>query len=773
MTLDETKDKIFTEYKLWQKEHNVKELDVLVATPPCQGMSYINHKKNDKNKEMKRNSLVIESIKMTKNLMPRFFVYENVKAFLGTSCLDIDGNFKAIKDAISQNLECEYNILYKVVNFKDYGCPSSRTRTLVVGVRKDILDVSPYDIFPDRKKERTLRQIIGHLPPLKTMGEISEADIYHAFRKYNPIMIPWLEKLKEGQGAFENKEENRRPYHIENGKKIFNVEKNGDKYTRQYWDKVAPCIHTRNDILASQNTVHPVDNRVFSIREVMLMMSVPSDFEWSRIPYKELNNLSLKEKEKYLASNSMNIRQNLGEAVPTIIFQQIAEKIKFALESLYSDNEILQLIKKEQLDTHQSILEFVRNNHRLGFTNLSKVAEYANALRENNEAFYTRSNICFSILKNLPDEKKFKTLRIMEPSVGVGNFIPGLIEKYRDVPEVHIDICDIDSNSIEIVKELIKLANVPKNIKFSFLIKDFLTLPINQHYDIIVGNPPYKKLTGQTTLLAEYKKCAINKDTNNIFSFFIEKSLNNAKVVSLIVPKSLINAPEFNKTRDILKEKKLERVIDFGEKGFKDVKIETIAFVAITNQEADATIIESYITNDITKHKQEYITDAFFPYWLLYRDDEFDAVASKLDLGLFSAFRDRSITKKLTKAKGKIRVLKSRNIADNKIMDIQGYDSYIDDISGLTVGSYLNKPNCILVPNLTYNPRACFLPSNCIADGSVAILELKDCGIKITKNDLAYFATEEFSRFYCIARNRGTRSLNIDANAVFFFGKRK
>jgi DNA (cytosine-5)-methyltransferase 1 len=25
--------------------------------------------------------------------------------------------------------------------------------------------------------------------------------------------------------------------------------------------KVAPCIHTRNDILSSQNTVHPVDDR--------------------------------------------------------------------------------------------------------------------------------------------------------------------------------------------------------------------------------------------------------------------------------------------------------------------------------------------------------------------------------------------------------------------------------------------------------------------------------------------------------------------------------
>ena len=60
--------------------------------------------------------------------------------------------------------------------------------------------------------------------------------------------------------------------------------------------------------------------------------------------------------------------------------------------------------------------------------------------------------------------------------------------------------------------------------------------------------------------------------------------------------------------------------------------------------------------------------------------------------------------------------------------------------------------------------------SNCICDGSVAILEVKDSKYSVTKEDLAYYATEEFSEFYKIARNRGTRSLNIDNNSVFFFG---
>lgn len=770
MTLDETKEKIDKEFSLWQKKHRVKELDVLIATPPCQGMSFANHKKTNPDKEMKRNSLVIESIKMTKRLHPKFFVYENVRAFLGTACLDVDGKYKAIKDAISLNLDGEYNILYKIVNFKDYGCPSSRTRTLVVGIRKDILDITPYDIFPDKQEEKTLRQVIAHLPSLRTMGEISEDDIYHAFRKYDPIMLPWIEELKEGESAFDNLDPERRPYHLVNGVRVPNVEKNGDKYTRQIWDKVAPCIHTRNDILASQNTVHPIDNRVFSIREVMLLMSVPNSFEWSNIPYNDLNKLPLSEKEKYLKKNSTNIRQNLGEAVPTIIFKQIADKISRFLDTNLSEKEVLEVIKKEHLSDGDSIINFIKSNKDLGFVTLSKIAEYANALREDNEAFYTRANVCYTVVKDFPDAKGFNSVRILEPSVGVGNFLPCIIGKYYDVKHVWIDVCDIDSTSIAIVKELVTLLDIPSNIHINYITADSLLYEYCCRYDIVIGNPPYKKLSGKPKLLAAYKSKVVNKETNNLFSFFIEKALSCGDFVSLVVPKSLISAPEFNKTRELMQQYNIRKIVDFGEKAFKGVKIETISFQVYTLGIPNETSIESYITNKITIHRQKYITDSAFPYWLIYRDVKFDEVAQKLKFGIFKAFRDRSITKKLTKENGAIRVLKSRNIESNGIKNIPGYDCYIDDITGLAVSVYLNRKNCVLVPNLTYYPRACFLPQNSICDGSVAILETKDNNTVITTEDLAYYATDEYAEFYKVARNRGTRSLNIDNNSVFFFG---
>lgn len=324
ITKEDIKNKIISETKKWLQTNKQKDIDVLIATPPCQGMSVANHKKKN---ELNRNSLVIESINLVNKINPKFFIFENVRAFLTTSCTDNDGKEKPIKEAIEKNLSGKYNILCQIVNFKDFGVPSSRSRTLVIGVRKDIKDVTPYDVFPEEENEKTLREVISHLPPLENMGDISKNDIYHNFRNYDKRMFNWIKDLNEGENAFQNNGK-KKPHRIVDGKIVYNQNKNGDKYSRCYFDKVGPCVHTRNDILASQNTIHPKDNRVFSIRELMIMMSIPETFNWSKFSKEELNNLSEEEKRNYLSKNEMNIRQSLGEAVPTLIFRKIANNIK-------------------------------------------------------------------------------------------------------------------------------------------------------------------------------------------------------------------------------------------------------------------------------------------------------------------------------------------------------------------------------------------------------------------------------------------------------------
>lgn len=777
ITKKSTKEKIFSEIDFWKSKQKIKEVDVVLATPPCQGMSVANHKKKN---ELARNSLVVESIKIIDEIRPKIFIFENVRAFLTTQCTDTDKEQRPIREAIEINLGGKYNIHYQVVNFKDYGNPSSRTRTLVIGTRKDISGITPLDLMPPVKNGGSLRDAIGGLRSLKRMGEIDGTDIYHNFRKYSENMLPWIEKIKEGQSAFDNEDSSRRPHQIKNGKVVFNENKNGDKYSRCFWDRPAPCVHTRNDILASQSTIHPVDNRVLSIRELMRIMSIPDSFKWIKTPFEELNKTEENEKRKILKKEEINIRQSIGEAVPTVIFGGIAKNIKTKLTFLEQNElQIKKLIERHKLYDKDNLKYFLQDNLKnFSYSELAKIVEFSNAQRLKHAAYYTRQDICFTIIKDLPDASRFEKLSILEPAVGAGNFIPLIIEKYKNVKDVEIDVIDIDRNAIEILGLLLKKISIPKNIKVSLINADFLlygeTNLFNQskRYNIVVGNPPFGDISEDKDLLRQYKTNKYNQDTNNLFSFFLEKAIQMSDTVGLIIPKSFLSAPEFNKTRELVSSFAVEKITDYGEKGFKGVKIETISLIINTKNKGDRTLVESYVKNEIGLKDQNYICSKDFPYWLVYRNDFFDSVAKKLKFNIFTSYRDRQITKKITKDKGKIRVLKSRNIGKNRIINIPNYDSYIDSIEGLSISKFINKKS-ILVPNLTYAPRASFLPENTIVDGSVAILMPKTNDLNISKNDLDYFATEEFTEFYKVARNHGTRSLNIDNNSVFFFGVRK
>ncbi len=763
----EVQDKIYKELE----NNNIDDLDVLIATPPCQGMSVANHKKNDN--EIKRNSLVVESIKIVKEIKPKFFIFENVRAFLNTFCTDIDNQDKPIQETINLNLCGNYNILFKVINFKDYGSQSSRTRTLVIGVRKDLINISPEQLFPKEQNAKTLRKLISDLEPLKNMGEICKNDIYHSFRNFDTKMLAWIENIKEGQSAFDNIEKERIPHKIENGKIVFNKNKNGDKYSRCYWDKIAPCVHTRNDILASQNTVHPNDNRVFSIRELMLMMTIPNDFKWSNKEFETLNNLSNVQKKEFLKQEELNIRHCIGEAVPTKIFEQIAQNIKKVLnQKVLSINEINKIINEFNLQELDNLKIFIKDNPcKYDINTLYNIVELSNINRNETKAYFTREDIVFNMVSKLPNFDGKKLVKILEPSAGIGNFLPLLFRKYKNVPKVILDVIDIDKNSLEISKLLLEKTKIPKNFIINFINEDFLLWKNEYLYDLVVGNPPYGKVVNEKNLLDSYKAISQNKETNNLFSFFIEKAMKLAKYISLIVPKSLINAPEFNKTREILENKNLHSITDYGEKAFKGVKIETVSFLLDTykREKFEQIKIESYITNTLFYQNKDYIFSKKFPYWLIYRNEFFDMVVEKMQLDIFETFRDRQITKKHTLNSGKFRVLKSRNIENNGIKNIEDYDCFINEIDSFVVSKYLNEKNIVLIPNLTYYPRATFLPKNSIVDGSVAILKPKN-GIEITKKHLDYYSSDEFTEYYKIARNRGTRSLNIDNNSAKFFG---
>ena len=771
ITLDSTKEKLYNEIKLWTKKEKIKQVDVVIATPPCQGMSVANHKKNDT--EIVRNSLVVESIKIIKKIHPKFFVFENVPAFMKTACTDIDGYDKPISDAIFSNLSNDYIYVAKVINFKDYGACSSRTRTLVIGVSKELSDeISPYDLFPSFEKEKTLREVIGDLKPLSVMGEIDSNDIYHAFRSYPQEMRNWIHDLKEGESAFDNEDIKKKPHQVINGEIVINKQKNADKYTRTFWDKVGPCVHTRNDQLASQNTIHPSDDRVFSIRELMKMMTIPYDFKWSSQSLDELNKLSDIEKKQYLKKEEIKIRQSLGEAVPTIIFDKIAKNILSSLSyNALSNSQILSLIKKLSFKNSEELLKYIEKNpDNYSLSVLCKIAEYANTKRTEEAAFFTNKELITEMMNRITVIDK-EAIHVLEPSCGVGNFIPLILKKFEN-KRVYLDLLDIDKDSLKIAKTLLSKYK-SDNVIINYINDDFLTHKFDKKYDYIIGNPPFNKLKSSNKMLSVYKASAINKETNNICSFFLDKALEISNYISFVFPKFLLNTPEFKASRENLRSKCVEAIIDYGEKGFPGVLIETIAININNLKKPSVTQVFSATKNIEINQKQSYIFDNKYPYWIIYRNNEFDKVASKIEFDIFDVFRDRQITNSFLKDKGEIKVIKARNIDDKgeNIISIDGYDSYLtlSDAKKFSIYSFINRDDVYLTPNMTYYPRLMKKPLGTIVNGSVAILIPKVQRI-ITEKQRAYFSTKEYRDFYQIARNYQTRSLNVDSCSVYFYG---
>ena len=757
ITTEETKKKIFTEIKRWEKLGNDR-VDVLVATPPCQGMSVANHKKT-KN-EIERNSLVVESIQLIQKINPRFFIFENVAAFMKTGCTAPDGSVKAIGDVIEEELSEKYIIVSRILNFKNYGSNSSRTRTVVIGISKEMAEyIAPIELYPTYVEEKTLKQVLSDMPKLE-WGEICPSDFFHAFRTYPEEMRCWIHHLKEGESAFDNEDILKYPHKVVDGKIIPNIKKNGDKYTRQYWNKVAPCIHTRNDQLASQNTIHPEEDRVFSIRELMKMMTIPDEFKWVDKSLKDLNALPEKSKKALLKKEEIKIRQSIGEAVPTEIFYQIACNISNFMEQGHFENAMInKTIEGHQLADIEKSMEFIlRNPLNLGSASLARIAELTNSKRENNAAYYTNKFILNEIFKQLPEFEKDE-INILEPSVGVGNFLPFIFKKYERIKKVNIDVVDIDEKNLQILKLLLQKQKKPVNVNLNFINEDTLLYQFAKRYDLVIGNPPFSKLKVKEA--TKYLKNNMNQNTTNTFEFFLEKSILISDYVVMIMPKAVLNTPEFTPTRAMLSTKKIDCIQDYGENGFKGVLVETICMFIDTNGQPKDTIVESLTLKQSIIQKQKYITDEKYPYWIIYRNEFFDMISQRLDFDKFKVFRDRQITNSNTIQR------KDKDC----LRDIPGYDTYIkkDTVEELSAYKYVGNENVYLTPNMTYKPRVMRNRKNIVVNGSVAVLIPKE-EMELTEEQMEYFSTEEYRHFYQIARNYQTRSLNVDATSVFFYG---
>jgi DNA (cytosine-5)-methyltransferase 1 len=234
-------------------------IDIIIATPPCQGMSIANAQKES---DDVRNRLIVHAMNIFNKVQPKYMLIENVPQMAKTY---INYRKKAINivDFIRSKLPKGFDCRWDILNGKHYGTAQSRSRSIC------LISKGGKWSHPEPNKETlSVRDAIGHLPSL-TNGEHSDIP-WHFSPKHNDNHVEWMSSTPEGDTAFNN------PIHYpqKDGRRIKGFM---TTYKRMRWDEPAPTVTMTNGSISSQNNVHPSDPRVLSIKELLLICGLPKN----------------------------------------------------------------------------------------------------------------------------------------------------------------------------------------------------------------------------------------------------------------------------------------------------------------------------------------------------------------------------------------------------------------------------------------------------------------------------------------------------------------
>lgn len=240
----------------------------IIGGPPCQGFSTV----GTRNIEDDRNFLYLEYYRVVKQVMPDFFVIENVKGLLtlnkGMFYDDIKQRFGALGYAIEA----------RVLDASDYGVPQKRLRVFFVGLKN-----GKKFKFPEPLGYKiTTKEALGDLPSLDNItnidGELkynnkpsnnfqeeirknSVAIYNHEQTKHTQQTIDIISKIKDGGSIKDLPEE------------FWSVRKYNKAFQRMNSKEPSHTVDTGH-----RNYFHYEENRVPSVRECCRLQSLPDKF---------------------------------------------------------------------------------------------------------------------------------------------------------------------------------------------------------------------------------------------------------------------------------------------------------------------------------------------------------------------------------------------------------------------------------------------------------------------------------------------------------------
>lgn len=284
---------------------NKQKVQLLLATPPCQGLSTLGKNKvQEQYINDRRNFLILEVLDIIDASDFDYVLIENVPKFIEMYFPFANG-FYQLKEILEMKYSEKYIIDIRVLNAKDYGIPQSRPRAITRMYKKGLKWG-----LPKVEKEITLQQAIGHLPSLEA-GEDSGIPWHKAKPELERLVLA-MKHTPSGKSAIANE--------VYYPKKADGTRIRGfhNTFKRMVWDQPCPARTTYSGSLSSHNNVHPghllpdgtySDARVLTLLETFIVSSIPEDIQF---PPNTTDNF---------------IRTIIGEAIPPRLLERIISQI--------------------------------------------------------------------------------------------------------------------------------------------------------------------------------------------------------------------------------------------------------------------------------------------------------------------------------------------------------------------------------------------------------------------------------------------------------------
>ena len=344
---------------------------LLTLSPPCQGMSSNGAgklsaavKAGNRSSEDPRNRLILPGIDIVAKLQPDWFVLENVRRMENTIIRNEQNKPENILSCLSRRLHpLGYTIRANILDFRSYGVPHHRERLITIGCRipgvvslvspiEEIYStcLSPLHPMPShgpmcKLPHVSLRDAIGHLPALDAHTKLTDSeDPYHNIPPWNEKQYFWMRHTPEGQTAFDNLQcpdcqkiagnptavrcscgsSLPRPQKEENGRSRL-VRGFRSSYRRMNWNKPASTLTMNSGVISSDVKGHPVQNRVLSLREILILSTLDHPLWKDRFTFRGIPFGRMKKNELF---SKKLIREVVGESIPPLAMLKIIERLK-------------------------------------------------------------------------------------------------------------------------------------------------------------------------------------------------------------------------------------------------------------------------------------------------------------------------------------------------------------------------------------------------------------------------------------------------------------